>query len=388
MVGANLSQFGSADALPVSLRLGAEQDALTRLVGGVSEAISSYKPDTTPFQVLDMNLYDGSLACSVVDGYRICFPDPGRSITISGAYSDEAYLEAARTQLSERNALGRIAALDVGSTVANVLRNKLNCVGRGDLVLYAHAAYPHYLPPFKLPRMVDRLADMVSDHGAVMTLHSYGTSDVDLIREHMLRMPSFGSPGRDCGTQKKLEEAFGMASSQLHAFSVTIPNVVMIPDNSKAVAAIFNNRQAGLIGQDAIDAAKIRNVLEVVAGSADTLNAAIADLSAEEKNHAQDFFAGRSQHSHNGDIALTVGGGHMVIGSRSLEVSRSMFAAMQDVAAGMQPPALVMPISNSVSPNFDRLGTHAEWCQILKHHHGIAHAPQVNAVSLATDRPR
>ena len=137
-----------------------------------------------------------------------------------------------------------------------------------------------------------------------------------------------------------------------------------------------------------VGAAVAFGVLEVVAGSANTLNAAIADLSAEEKNHAQDFFTGRSQHSHDGEIALTVGGGHMVIGSRSLEVSRSMFAAMQDVAAGMQPPALVMPISNSVSPHFDRLGAHAEWCQTLKHDHGIAHAPQVNAVSLATDRLR
>lgn len=368
---------------PLSVMLGAEQQSLNTLMGGLSSVISNHKFEAQGagiFHVVDMNLRDGMFASGLVDGYRNLGAGEDRPIIVSGTHSDETQVETVRAALLGKNALGQVHALDATTTVAKILRNKLECVGGGDLVMYAHAAYPGQLPGFKLPRMVDRLADMVSPHGAVVTLHNSGPSDVEDIRRKVLHLPNFASPGLTCDTHGRLEQAF--SGTKMYSFSITVPNLVKLPANEKAIQALFNGEEAALEGQDATDAAKIRNVLEVIAGGKQTLDEAIAEMGDASREQAQRYFAERAMNAGDSTFSLSVGGGQMIMAFRSLDVARGAFDAISQKAAQMNPPALTLPITRDVAPTLDKTGAYAEWKETLAEKHGITNPPAVGQAAI------
>lgn len=350
----------NASAPPLSLTLGADGQAVSALLGVVSAVVTGHKStshDEAVFRIADLNIGDGHIAASVVDAYRTT--DRSGAVRVSGTHTDSTALEAARGALQGRGVLGMLDMQDASASPAAALRNRLECGGGADMVLYPHAAYPDKLPAFKLPRMVDRLGDMAAPHGAVVTLHNHGPSDVDDIRGKVLGLPVHAAAGLNCNTQQRLEESF--QNARLHSFSVTVPNTISLPTNMKAVEAIFIGDVVHLDGKDAADAASIRDTLETLAGGTQALDAAIAGMNGAQRVKAVQYFAQRIKQAGGRDLPLTVGGGQMVMAFRSPEVAQEAFAAVNQVCRTMNPPAIALPISQDVMPEFDKRGAHADW---------------------------
>lgn len=371
---------------PLSLRLGADGQAIAALMGAVSAVVNNHKKAETAdtvFRIADLNIGDGHIAVAAADAYRAhCGAEAG-SITVSGTDSFSGNLATAKKALAAKKALGVLDLQDASSSPANMLRNRLKCAGGADMVMYSHAAYPDKLQPFKLPRMVDRLGDMAAPHGAVITLHNHGPADVDDIRKQVFNLPCHAAAGLNCNTQHRLESAFDAA--QLHSFSVTVPNTLDLPANMRAIEAIFIGDTRNLGGKDAADAKAIGEVLQELAGGADALKEAVAAMDGTAKVKAVQYFANRIKEAGGKDLPITVGGGQMVMAFRSAKIAQEAFATVNDICQQMSPPAIALPISRDVMPEFDKHSAHNEWKGRLAEH-GISRAPKVCQVEL--DRGR
>lgn len=373
----------AANVPPLSLTLGADGQAVSALLGVVSAVVTGHKTvstDESVFRIADLNIGDGHIAASVVDAYRAS--NRNGPVRVSGTHTDFDALESARESLQSRGVLGTLDLQDASASPAAALRNRLECGGGADLVLYPHAAYPDKLPPFKLPRMVDRLGDMVAPHGAVVTLHNHGPADIDEIRSKVLGLPAHSAAGVNCNTQKRLEEGF--QGAKLHSFSVTVPNTLELPANMKAIEALFIGDVSHLGSKDAADAKTIRNTLESLSGGAKELDAAIAGMDGGQRVQAVQYFGQRIKQAGGKDLPITLGGGQMVMAFRSSEVAQEAFSAVNKVCQGMTPPAIALPISRDVMPEFDKRSAHADWSGKLAQQ-GIV-APKVCQADL--DRSR
>lgn len=371
-----------------SVALGADQQAVALLVGVISGVVGQHKEaehNSPIFRIADLNIGDGAVAACVVDAFRRHCHDASALVQVSGTELDAGALEQARETLTQRNALGTLGLQDASSCPASELRNKLQCGGGADMVVYAHAAYPCRLPAFKLSRMVDRLGDMVASHGAIMTLHNHGPSDVDNIRKQVLGLPILATAGMNCNTQQKLEQAFNDA--HLHSFSVTVPNAVTLPANMQAIEAIFANGENTLNGKDAKDAATIRTTLEKVAGGAEKFATCVAEMDAAARDCATGYFAERIRKAGGADLPLTVGGGQMVLAFRTAGLAQEAFAAINRTCQSMEPPAIALPISRDVMPEFDKHSAHKEWKGKLAEQ-GITNPPRVCQTELDNTRQR
>jgi hypothetical protein len=378
---------GQTDNLPpLSLSLGADGAAVSAIVGAVSGVVNGHKraqTQETIFRIADLHIGDGHLAAGVVGAYRLHCGAQAGAVVVAGIDTSSEYLQQAQKNLEAINALGPLDLQDVSGSPANMLRNRLQCGGGADMVMYAHAAYPSKLPPFKLPRMVDRLGDMAAPHGAVVTLHNHGPADVDDIRRQVLGMTSHTTAGINCNTQQRLEDAFHKA--QLYSFSVTVPNTIDLPANMRAVEAIFVGDMGNLSVADAQDAKAIRSVLQTLAGGEKPLRDAISAMDGGERVKAVQYFADRIQKAGGKDLPVTVGGGQMVMAFRSPVVAREAFSTVNSLCQQMTPPAIALPISRDVMPEFDKHSAHSVWRDRLTQH-GISRAPRVCQVEL--DRSR
>lgn len=355
----------SAAVPPLSLALGTDGKAVSALLGVVSAVVNAHKiveTDEAVFRIADLNIGDGHIAASVVDALREGGNISG-AIAVSGTHTNPDELTAARKTLGKLDVLGTLDVQDASTSPALSLRNRLECGGGADMVLYAHAAYPDKLPAFKLPRMVDRLGDVAAPHGAVVTLHNHGPADVDDIRGKVLGMPVFATAGVNCNTQKRLEDSF--QSAKLHSFSVTVPNTIDLPANMKAIESIFIGSEANLAGKDLADAKTIRATLETLAGSKDALSDAVAGMDGSQRVKAVQYFAERIKQAGGHDLPITVGGGQMVMAFRSPQVAQEAFAAVNQVCSQMTPPAIALPVSREVMPEFDKRSAHADWSASL-----------------------
>jgi hypothetical protein len=369
-----------------SIALGADQKAVSLLVGAVSGVIETHKSSTSEsplFRIADLNLGDGAMAATVVDAFRQQMNNTNAFVRVSGTELDESALESARELLDSRDALGVIGLHDASSSPAAELRNRLQCGGGADMVVYAHAAYPSKLPSFKLQRMVDRLGDMAAPHGAVVTLHNHGPSDVDDIRKQVFSRPAFATAGNNCNTQERLEQSF--RDAKLHSFSVTVPNVAHLPVNLEAITAIFSGTESMLSGKDAEDAAQIRVTLEAMAGGKEKMDAAIEDMDDAARGKAVQYFEKRVKQAGGHDLPITIGGGQMVMAFRSQALAQEAFAAVNRTCMEMNPPAIALPISKSVMPEFDKKSAHSEWKSKLAEH-GIHNPPKVCQADLDNNR--
>lgn len=369
-----------------SIALGADQKAVSLLVGAVSGVIETHKSSTSEsplFRIADLNLGDGAMAATVVDAFRQQMNNTNAFVRVSGTELDESALESARELLDSRDALGVIGLHDASSSPAAELRNRLQCGGGADMVVYAHAAYPSKLPSFKLQRMVDRLGDMAAPHGAVVTLHNHGPSDVDDIRKQVFSRPAFATAGNNCNTQERLEQSF--RDAKLHSFSVTVPNVAHLPVNLEAITAIFSGTESMLSGKDAKDAAQIRVTLEAMAGGKEKMDAAIEDMDDAARGKAVQYFEKRVKQAGGHDLPITIGGGQMVMAFRSQALAQEAFAAVNRTCMEMNPPAIALPISKSVMPEFDKKSAYSEWKSKLAEH-GIHNPPKVCQADLDNNR--
>lgn len=361
--------LGSSFAPPSSIALGADQYAVSTLVGAISTLIHRRKGnlfESPIFRIADLNIGDGSVSACVVDAFRRhCGQDA--YVRVSGTEKDAAVLEQAREALLARNALGVLDVQDAASNPAKTLRNRLECGGGADMVVYAHAAYPERLSGTRLPRMVNRLGDMVATrHGAVVTLHNHGASDADVIREKMTGRRNHSTAGVICNTQHKLEQAFN--DTHMHAFSITVPNAVTLPANMRAVDAVLSRGEAALGGKDAADAAAMRDMLEKLSGGGKELDAALAAMGDDARQDLSAFFRRRIRQAGGKDMPVTVGGGQMVMAFHSAELAQEAFKAVNIACREMSPPAIALPISRSVMPEFDKSGAHEEWKGKLAEH--------------------
>lgn len=378
----------SSFAPPMSMAFGTDQQAVSALVGAVFSVVERHRissHDTPLFRIADLSIGDGTLAVSVVDAFRAHGRDASAMVRVCGTETDATALEQAREALMQRDALGVLGVHDASSSPAAELRNKLECAGGADVVVYAHAAYPHRLPSFKLSRMVDRLGDMAAPHGAVITLHNHGPSDIEDIRRQVLGQPVHSAIGVNCNTQGRLEAAFDGA--KLYSFSVTVPNMVALPANMKAVKALFDGEEKSLSGKDAADAAIIRETLEVIAGGRERFAEALAGMDEAARQQASHYFAERIRHAGGRDLPLTVGGGQVVMAFRSQNVAQEAFAAASAACQEMSPPAIALPITREVMPEFDKQSAHKDWKSRLADH-GIVNPPRVCQSGLDSGRSR
>lgn len=378
---------------PFSVLLGADQRSLSHLIGSVSAVVSRHKisASTSPlFRVADLNMGDGELAGCVVDAFRQQEGNSHSHISVSGTDINAQALEHAREVLAGRGALGILGLQDASSSPAAELRNRLECGGGADMVIYAHAAYPSRLPSSKLERMVDRLGDISAPHGAIVTLHNHGPSDVDDIRKQVLGLPAFSTAGANCNTQQLLEKAFDKASqspgrAKLYSFSVTVPNMVMLPANMLAVEAVLSRQESTLTGQDKKDAQVIRGLLETLAGSKEACDKALSAQESGGHEKASRFFAERIAQAGGKELPITVGGGQMVFAFRSRDVAQQAFTAANHACQDMTPPAIALPISRDIMPEFDKHTAHSNWKNKLAEH-GVRNPPRVCQADL--DRQR
>lgn len=371
---------------PPSIALGVDQNAISALVGALSPVVERYKHSTSEspvFRIADLNLGDGGIAACVVDAFRGHTANKSAHIRVSGTELDAGALEKAREMLGGRNALGLLDMQDASSSPAAALRNKLECGGGADVVMYAHAAYPNKLPSFKLARMVDRLGDMAAPHGAIVTLHNHGPSDADAIRKQALGLPGFSTAGLNCNTQQRLEQSFN--SAKLHSFSVTVPNTVELPANIHAVEAIFSGTESTLNEKDVADAKTIRQTLEAIAGGKDKLDSTIAAMDDGERDTAKHYFTSRIREAGGHNLPITLGGGQMVMAFRSQDVAKEAFAEVHKACQQMSPPAIALPISRDLMPDFDKNAAHSAWKDALQQQ-GVAHPPRVCQAELDKGR--
>lgn len=356
-----------SNVAPLSMTLGADSQAVSALMGVVSSVINTHKISEThepTFRIADLNIGDGHIAANAVKAVRDSCGASASSIRVSGTDIDLDSLDAARRNLKSCDALGTLAQQDASSSPANMLRNRLKCGGGADMVMYAHAAYPDKLTAFKLPRMVDRLGDMAAPHGAVLTLHNHGPSDVDDIRQAVLDIPGHSVAGLNCNTQHRLEKTF--QDARLHSFSVTVPATIDLPANMRAVEGIFIGDEKNLGAKDRQDAKVIRETLEILGGGAEAFKEAVADMDGMQRVKAVQYFDKRIKAAGGKDLPITVGGGQMVMAFRSQQVAQEAFAAVNEACQEMVPPAIALPISRDVMPEFDKQTAHAEWSDTLQ----------------------
>ncbi|MBM3618985.1 MAG: hypothetical protein FJX23_10650 [Alphaproteobacteria bacterium] len=355
---------------PLCVTLGADHDDTPNVVGQLSRIVSARRSGVAaenPLHMLYFNIGNGVLAAQMADA--IASP-----LRISGTESDAAAMEEARRVLVGKSVLGALHDLDPSNSPAMALRNKFGCVGGADLLVYAHGAYPGRLPQFKLSRMVERLGDLTSRNGAIVTLHNHGPSDVDTIKKSVLGLPNFSAPGLNCNTQHKLENAFGEA--KLYSFSVIVPNYMELPANLVALEAIFERQEMQLEGKDADDAEILLQTLQKVAGGKEALQETLQGLDSLSLR----FFKERIAETGGKSLPITVGGGQMVMAFHSLEMAQEAFAAMRDATRSMDIPPILLPIHREVSPHFDKHASYGEW-KVTLQKRGIVEPPIVAQIA-------
>lgn len=368
--GGFVSAGGGVFIPPLCVTLGADHDDTPQVIGQLSRIVSARKSAVTsanPLHMLYFNIGNGVLAGQMADAIA-------QPLRISGTECDEATMEEARRVLVGKAALGALHSLDPSNSPAMALRNKFGCVGGADLLVYAHGAYPGRLPQFKMSRMVERLGDLTSRNGAIVTLHNHGPSDIDTIKKSVFGLPNFSAPGLNCNTQFKLESAF--AEAKLYSFSVIVPNYMELPANIVALEAVFEQRTAMLDGQDADDAEVLLKTLETVAGGKDALQETLRDMDALSMR----FFKDRIAQTGGKSLPITVGGGQMVMAFHSLEMAQEAFAAVRDASRGMDIPPIVLPIHREISPQFDKHSSYGEW-KVTLQKRGIVEPPIVAQIA-------
>lgn len=365
-----VSASGGGFIPPLCVTLGADHDDTPQIVGQLSRIVEARKTAATsanPLHMLYFNIGNGVLAGQMADA--IAAP-----LRISGTESDAMAMEEARRVLVGKAALGALHSLDPSNSPAMALRNKFGCVGGADLLVYAHGAYPGRLPQFKLSRMVERLGDLTSRNGAIVTLHNHGPSDVDTIKKSVFGLPNFSAPGLNCNTQHKLESSFNEA--KLYSFSVIVPNYMELPANIIALEAIFERKEMFLDGQDAEDADVLLKTLESVAGGKEALQETLQGMDSLSLK----FFKERIAETGGQSLPITVGGGQMVMAFHSLDMAREAFAAVQAASRGMDIPPIVLPIHREISPQFDKHTTYGEW-KVTLQKRGIVEPPLVAQIA-------
>ncbi|MCH2548073.1 MAG: hypothetical protein MK052_10760 [Alphaproteobacteria bacterium] len=358
--------------------------AVASLIGIVTSIIHSQKNTSSSFRIADMNLGSANFTSNTVDAIRETCGEQA-NVQVSGTTTNESAIANMREWLSAKNALGELHNEDASTSPANRLRNRLNCSGGADMVLFAHGAYPANLSTSKLPRMVDRLGDVAADHGVVLTLHNHGPSDADEICQHVFDMPMRSSAGLNCNTQHKLEKSF--QDAKLYAFSVTIPNATEFPANAQAFDAVFNQSNAGLSAKDQKDTIAIQERLAKMLGGEKNLKAAISAMDEDAQSQASQYFKRRitASKSESNTLAITVGGGQMIMAFRSKNIAQQAFDEISKSCENMHPPAIALPITRSLMPNFDKSAAHAQWTEKLSAI-GIAKPPQVCQLELDHQR--
>lgn len=358
--------------------LGAEGQSVIALIGVVCNVVNRHKAgDKTIFCIADLKVGDGHMAARIVDEYQAQCQDATRLAKVSGFETNQELLEKAEAALSARNALGILRVADVTSTPGGRLRNSLECGAGADLVLYTHAAYPRKLENSKLPRMVDRLGDMVLEKGVIVTLHNYGPADLDDIRTYILGLPMDLVAGAFCNTQGRLEQSFEQ-HRELHCFSVTVPNTIDLPANIEAMKAILSGYKDRLSGKDANDAVAIQTILAMLAGGQKQLHNIIHSMDAEQQAKAISYFERRIAQAQGSDLPITIGGGQMLMAFKSAAIAQEAFTVINEACQQMVPPAIALPVSSSVMPEFDKTGAHGTWAAKLQEF-GIS-PPQVHQV--------
>lgn len=356
---------------PLCVTLGADHDDTPSIVGQLSKIVSARRfaaaTSANPLHMLYFNIGNGGLAGQMADA--IAAP-----LRISGTENDAVAMEEARRVLVGKAALGALHSLDPSNSPAMALRNKFGCVGGADLLVYAHGAYPGRLPQFKMSRMVERLGDLISRNGAIVTLHNHGPSDVDTIKKSVFGLPNFSAAGVNCNTQHRLESAFGEA--KLYSFSVIVPNYMELPANIVALEAIFEQKTAFLDDKDAEDAEILLKTLESVAGGKEALQETLQGVDSLSLR----FFKDRIAETGGKSLPITVGGGQMVMAFHSLEMAQEAFAAVRDASRSMDIPPIVLPIHREVSPQFDKHTSYGEW-KVMLQKRGLVEPPIVAQIA-------
>lgn len=365
---------------PLSMALGVDTLAASPLMGGIAAVVCAHKEaeiQQTIFRIADLHLGDGHIVAGMVDAMRNHLGRQTGVIQVSGIDSDAVILENARVLLDSHGIPAVLHPLDAASCPAAMLRNRLQCAGGADVVMFAHAAYPHILPESKLSRMIDRLGDVVAAHGVIITLHHHGPADVDDISQLLLGYPVMVGAGLTCNTQSRLERGFQEA--KLHSFSITLPNIIKLPANPYAIEAVFSGRVPA--ERDAEDMEEFRGLLEAIVGGDIALRQTIADMDIDAKQRTIRYFTDRIAQTKGNALYLTAGGGQMIMAFRSAQVAQSAFSAINAACAEMTPPAIALPISSYLMPEFDSRKAHADWRQSLARH-GIMTPPRVCRVEL------
>lgn len=336
------------DAMPPpKIMLEADARSIALLVGELTECLESYKRDrmaSRTFRIADLHLYSSEISRSISRTVRhhLKYSD---HLRFSGTLRKQGAQELFESLLTEQNLEGHIIEEDASSVPASHLRNRLGCGGGADLVLYAHAAYPAFLPKHKLARMVDRLSDMVSPIGGIVTLHNHGQSDVELISDYVLGHGK-RHVGHHCGTQQRLQEAF--ADSKLHSFAVTVANVVSLPANRIAIRKIIEGREL-----DCDDSRLIYSAFCKIAGGETQLKHHLDCLNEVKRRRAMEFFDKRILAAGGKEMPITVGGGQLLFAFRNFELAKLAFHLLNIVCREMHPPAIAIPLSRSLRAVWD-----------------------------------
>lgn len=346
---------------PLSVTLGAESPTVFALIGAVSGVVNRHKAgEKSIFCIADMNIGDGDFAARVVDEYRDQCKESSRIVKVSGFDTDCQDFQKAESLLAERDALGILREADIVTTPSGRLRNYLECGAGADMVLYAHAAYPAKLQKSKLPRMVDRLGDMALEKGAIISLHNYGPADVDDIPKHALALPIQMVAGVFCNTQGDLETQFEQ-HQELHSFSVTVPNTIELPANIAAVKAILEGKENRLGKKDAADAEIIAGTLAKLVDGAEQLYTILRRMGDEQRAKAMDYFTRRITLCGGRNLLITVGGGQMVMAFKSVILAKEAFFAVNELCQRVTPPAIALPVSTTIMPEFNKVDAHETW---------------------------
>lgn len=332
---------------PPKIMLEADAHSISLLVGGLTECLENYKRTymaSRTFRIADLHLYSHEISRSISRTVRHHLKY-SEHLRFSGTLRKSGEQEQFESLLSEQNMEGHIIEDDASSMPANHLRNRLGCVGGADLVFYAHAAYPAFLPKHKLARMVDRLGDMVSSIGGIVTLHNHGQSDVELISDYVLGHQKRHA-GHHCGTQQRLQEAF--AESKLHSFAVTVANVMSLPANRSAIRKIIEGKEC-----DCEDSRLIYAAFCKIAGGEAQLKHHLDCLNEVKRARALEFFDKRILAAGGKEMPITVGGGQLLFAFRNFALAQQAFHHLNITCREMHPPAIAIPLSGSLQSIWD-----------------------------------
>lgn len=367
-----------------------EVETVSALLGTVGGILQRHKAQAlggaTTFHALDMRMAQPAWMEQLAQTLHTQGVVTPGGLRVSGFHPEERVVTAAGERLASNGFEASLHSLDVHTTEGLKLRNRLG--GWADLAVYAHAAYPHQLPEFKLPRMVSRLGDMLAQHGAAVTIHHAGGSDVDHICKDILHLPVASKAGLRCQTEQMIEQSFG--ASKLHAFSITVPNFVQIPNDPEAFEAVFHQLEpAQLTETTRQHAAQVWNVLAEMAGGHEVLQEAIESMGESARTIAVQHLVERGKAEPNQPLTLSLDSAQVVMAFRNLEVAREAFAQVQQMGEAMSPPCLALPISRTIAPETDKQKMHDDWCARLESDHGVSHLPTVCQIQTAqTGRQR